>query len=160
METKTCPECLSEIPGPAQVCSQCGERIDGVRCEECQAMSPAEARKCRWCGNRLRQAAQQHLEAFRVQASRLGTLLVRMSLFPQEARFSAEKIVIRSYGFLGLTSSDEEIPWEKVAGFAHRNGIIWDLVAIETRGQTQAVITCLTKEDSLRIREVLQGLEK
>lgn len=160
MSTRACPECTTQIPTEANVCAQCGERVEGLRCDECLALSPEGARKCRWCGNRLRVATEQQLKAFRVRASRLGTLLIRFSLFPQEARFTPEKIVIRTYGFLGLTSSDEEILWEKVAGFAHRNGIFWDLVSIETRGQTQAVIACLGKQDSQRIREVLQGLEK
>lgn len=160
MTTKPCPECTTPIPEAAQVCAQCGERVEGIRCEECLALSPEGARKCRWCGNRMQVASQRELKPFRVRASRMGTLLIRFSLFPQEARFSSEKIVIRTYGFLGLTSSEEEILWEKVAGFAHRNGIFWDLVAIETRGQTQAVIACLSKADSHRVREVLQGLEK
>ena len=160
MTTKTCPECTSEMPQAAKVCAHCGERVEGIRCEECRAFSPEAARKCRWCGNRLRVATERSLKPFEVRASLLGTLVTRFSFFPQRATFSPEKIVIRTYGFLGLTSSDEEILWEKVAGFAHRNGIFWDLVAIETRGQTQAVLTCLNKSDSHRIRQVLQGLEK
>lgn len=160
METKACPECLSQIPQEAHVCGACGERIEGIRCEECQALSPEAARKCRWCGNRLQAASARGLKPFEVRGAFLGTLLLRWSFFPQRATFTPEKIVIRSYGFLGLTSSDEEILWEKVAGFAHRNGLIWDMVSIETRGQTQAVISCLSKPDSQRIRQVLQGLEK
>ena len=100
------------------------------------------------------------MRPFKVSASRLGSLLLRWSLFPQEARFSPEKIVIRTYGFLALTSSEEEILWEKVAGFSHRNGVFWDQVSIETRVQTQAVISCLGKSASRRIKDVLQGLEK
>ena len=160
METRDCPECSSEIPKEAKVCRFCGERIEGIRCEECQALSPEGARKCRWCGTRLGMATERKLEAFDVQASFVGTLLTRLSFFPQRAFFTPEKIIIRTYGFLGLTSKDEEILWEKVAGFAHRNGIIWDMISIETRGQTPATIACLEKADSDRVRQVLQGLEK
>ncbi|MFT4649332.1 MAG: ribosomal protein L40E [Planctomycetota bacterium] len=160
MENKTCPECVSQIPSGAQVCGQCGVRIEGIRCDACMAMSPQEARKCRWCGNRMSQASQPAVGHFEVGASRIGSLLIRGAIFPQRATFSNEKIVIRTYSTFGLTSNDEEILWEKVAGFSHRNGMIWDRVSIETRGQTQAVIACLSKSNSRRIREVLQGLEK
>jgi hypothetical protein len=50
--------------------------------------------------------------------------------------------------------------WEKVAGFSHRSGIFWDTISIETRGQTSADVTCLSQEDSKRIRGLLQDLEK
>ncbi|MDF1837769.1 MAG: zinc ribbon domain-containing protein, partial [Planctomycetota bacterium] len=142
------------------VCSSCNERIEGVRCEECFAMSPEGARKCRWCGNRVSKAAKPQLNEFEVVASRIASLLIRGAIFPQRATFSTDKIVIRTYSTFGLTSNDEEILWEKVAGFSQRNGIFWDRVSIETRGQTQAMIACLSKSDSQRIREVLQGLEK
>ena len=160
MDTKTCPECVSQIPVGAKVCSSCNERIVGVRCDECLAMSPEGARKCRWCGNRLSKATNPQVKEFEVVASRVASLLIRGAIFPQRATFSTDKIVIRTFSTFGLTSNDEEILWEKVAGFSARNGIFWDRVSIETRGQTQAVIACLSKGDSQKIREVLQGLEK
>ncbi|MCA9003001.1 MAG: zinc ribbon domain-containing protein [Planctomycetes bacterium] len=160
METRPCPECMSSIPFGAKVCSACGERIEGVRCGECQALAPHGARKCRWCGNRLGEIANPDLEGFEVVASRLASLLIRGVIFPQKAFFSTEKIVIRTPSTFGLTSNEEEILWEKVAGFTQRNGIFWDRIAIETRGQSTAVITCLRKHDSQRIRQVLQGLER
>ena len=160
METTSCPECLSEVPAEASVCRCCGERIAGIRCEECLALSPVGARKCRWCGTRLKVATDVKLDAFEVQATFLGSLVNHGSLIPQRAFFTAEKIVVRTYGFLGLTSNDEEILWEKVAGFAHRNGLIWDAISIETRGQTRAWISGLTKADGDKIRSVLQRLEK
>jgi len=70
------------------------------------------------------------------------------------------KIVITTYGFLAPTSSAEEILWEKATGFSHRSGIFWDAISIETRGQTAATITCLSRDDSKKIRDVLYGLEK
>lgn len=160
MKTKTCPECLSEIPEGAKVCRFCGERIEGIRCEECQALSLEGARKCRWCGTRLQIGAERELEAFEIRATFVGTLLSRGNFFPQRAFFTPEKLVVRTYGFLALSSNDEEILWEKVAGFAHRKGIIWDTISIETRGQTPALITGVSKTDSDRVRQVLQELEK
>ncbi|MFT7669714.1 MAG: hypothetical protein ACI8X5_002421 [Planctomycetota bacterium] len=124
------------------------------------ARSPVGALKCRWCGNRLQAKAERAMQSFEVQGSRIGSLLISFTLFPQVARFTPEKIVITTYRFFGLTSNDEEILWEKVAGFAHHNGILWDQISIETRGQTPASIACLDKSDSQRIREVLQGLER
>jgi|GEM_PF-2814579 ribosomal protein L40E len=53
MEIKKCPECLSEIPIAAAVCSACGERIEGILCQECMALSPSRAKVCRWCNNPL-----------------------------------------------------------------------------------------------------------
>jgi len=82
------------------------------------------------------------------------------SFHPQEAIFSSSKIVIRTYGFLALTKNDEEIPWEKVAGFQHKDGIIWDTIWIETRGQSSAYLSALKKSDSSRVKALLQRLEK
>jgi ribosomal protein L40E len=161
MDTKTCPECMSEIPQAATVCNCCRERIEGILCQECMALSPSRARVCRWCGNRLvAETERQAFEPFSTTSSAFGTFLTTLSLHPQEASFSQDKIVITTYGFLGLTSSDEEILWEKVAGFSHRSGIFWDAISIETRGQTSADITCLSREDSKKIRSILQGQKR
>ena len=70
------------------------------------------------------------------------------------------KIVITTYGFLALTSSAEEILWEKVVAFSHRSGLFWDVISIETHGQTAATITDLSRDNSKKIGDVLQGLAK
>ena len=161
MEMKTCPECMSEIPGDASVCRYCCERIEGIQCPACMALSPPRATTCRWCSSRLvAETERTPFTSFSTISSSLGTFLTTLSLHPQESIFTQDKIVITTYGFLGLTSSDEEFLWEKVAGFSHRSGIFWDAVSIETRGQTSADITCLSREDSAKIREVLQNIER
>ncbi len=76
------------------------------------------------------------------------------------AYFSSEKIIIATPGFLGLTQNNEEILWEKIAGFQHKDGIFWDTIWIETRGQSSAQISGLLKADSSKIRGILQKLEK
>ncbi|HEX7025668.1 MAG TPA: hypothetical protein VF268_00360, partial [Gammaproteobacteria bacterium] len=70
------------------------------------------------------------------------------------------KIVVRTYGFLGLTSSEDEVLWEKIAGFTYRSGFFWDSVGIETRGQSSAVIVCLSRDDAVKIVKILRDLEK
>ncbi|MDX1578853.1 MAG: zinc ribbon domain-containing protein, partial [Gemmatimonadota bacterium] len=47
---ENCPDCLSEVPEAAVVCSSCGERMTGRRCTACGARNWEEARLCRWCG--------------------------------------------------------------------------------------------------------------
>ncbi len=160
-DPRECPECYSEIDGRATVCRHCGERIKGTRCPACLAMNADGARLCRWCSTKLATAsASRKLSAFTIKADAIGTLLVRQSFHPQVAAFTQDKIVITTYGLFGLTSSNEEIPWEKVAGFKHHSGLIWDQVQIETRGQSSAVISCLSRADGARIKQVMQGLEQ
>ena len=160
-EFKECPECFSQIDGRASVCPNCNERIMGSRCPACLAMNSEGARLCRWCGTKLATAsATRKLSAFTIKADAIGALLINHSFHPQVAAFTQDKIVITTYGFFGLTSSDEEIPWEKVAGFKHHSGLIWDQVQIETRGQSSAVISCLSRQDGERIKQVMQGLEQ
>ena len=74
--------------------------------------------------------------------------------------FSKDKILISTPGKFGLTRNDEEILWEKVAGFQHKDGIFWDTIWIETRGQTAASIWGLNKQDATEIKKLLQRLEK
>lgn len=158
---KNCPECFSSIPNDAKVCPVCTERIEGKECSDCLAKSPQEAKVCRWCQHKFREISQKaHFKPFEVKADAIATMLLRWSFFPQKATFNTDKLIITTYGFLGLTSHDEEIPWEKVAGFSHLSGIFWDHIAIETRGQSAATISCLNKEDANRIRNVLQALER
>ena len=161
MSVKNCPECCLEIAQEAVVCPHCTQRIEGKICPDCMSKSPLEAKVCRHCQHKFREVTQRtQFRPFQIKADALATLLLQWRLFPQKASFNADKLIISSYGFFGLTSHDEEIPWEKVAGFTHRSGLFWDYVSIETRGQSAAVINCLKKDDAQKIRNVLQALER
>ena len=160
-EGKRCPECLSAIPKQANVCRYCGQRIAGVQCPDCASFCKPEARVCNWCGKKLpKEQSLKITQPIELKSSLLGSILLRMSFFPQEAIFTEEKILIRTYGFMALTKHEEEIPWEKVAGFNYKAGVIWDAVWIQTRGQSSSSITALSKSDSKRIKTLLQKFEK
>lgn len=161
-EAKICFACLSEIPVEAEVCRACGTRVEGIPCPECCSLCPEPARKCHCCGSSLQrpQQALLHQQTLIIQADPLATLLLELSLHPQRVVVEADKLTITSFALFGLTSHSEELPWEKVAGFSHRSGLLWDAIAIETRGQTSATISCLNKRDARRIKQVLQTLER
>ena len=158
---KTCPECLSEIPEPAEVCYNCTNRIEGRECPACMSLLKPGARKCKWCGHEFEKASRvAEFEPFTISADFLGTFFLRHRFLTQKIQLNREKIIITTPGLFGLSSRDEEIPWQKVAGFDYRSGIIWDLVQIETRGQSASVMSCLGKRDGERIRAILQQLEQ
>ena len=158
---KTCPECKSDIPDDADVCKSCGERIEGRQCPDCLSICKSEARICKWCNYGFEKGIRfVDFEPFEIRANRPATFLFRRRLLPQKVRFTKEKIVISTPGLFGLTTYDEEIPWQKIAGFDYHSGIFWDLVTIETRGQTSSTIRCLKKKDGSKIRQILQQLEK
>ncbi len=158
---KTCPDCLSEIPEAATFCRFCGERVEGKECPQCGVRNWSDAAVCRWCGHRYAASRQRlrQFESFEVTARSLPTFLQRGRFLPQTIRLTPEKIVIRTPGPFNLSRKEEEIPWNKVAGFDYRSGIFWDQVTIETRGQSSSRMTCLAKSDGQRIRQVLQALE-
>jgi len=161
MKTINCQECLSEIPQEANVCKFCGIRLKGILCTDCYSYSPELAIKCKYCGKNLNIKSIEKIigEGMEVKAQLFPTLL-NLSFTPQQASFSKEKIVITSYRFFGLICSQEEIPWEKVAGFSHHSGLIWDSINIETRGQTSALIAGLSMMNGVKIKSLLQELEK
>lgn len=157
---KNCPDCLSEIPAEAQFCRCCGERVEGKPCSACGVRNWFEAALCRWCGHRYESPrARIKFEPFAVTARRLPTILQRGRFLRQIINLTEEKIVIITPGLFNLSRQEEEIPWRKVAGFDYRSGIFWDLVTVETRGQSSSKMACLAKADGVRIREVLQALE-
>ena len=161
MKTKTCIDCKSDITEDALVCCYCGNRIEGLKCPACSSYCKADAKVCQWCGSRLQKKTGLELaKPVKIQTSFWGTLISRFSFLPQEAYFTSEKIIISTPGFLGLTQNNEEILWEKIAGFQHKDGIVWDTIWIETRGQSSAQITGLIKGDALKIKAILQKLEK
>lgn len=158
---KACPDCLSEIPDAAVFCRFCGERVEGKACLQCGARNWPDAAVCRWCGHRYggNRPRLQQFEPFEVTAGRLPTFLQRGRFLPQTMSVTPEKILISTPGPFNLSRKEEEIPWNKVAGFDYRSGIFWDQVTIETRGQSSSKVTCLAKADGQRIRQVLQELE-
>ena len=161
---KQCPACLSEIPRRASVCCSCGTRVEGVQCEACCLLCPEGARICCHCGSSLGFQAFESLNIspFAINADPLATLLLEFGLHPQRVRVSPDKLSIITFSLFGLAENNEEVPWQKLAGFSHRSGLFWDSIKIETRGQTSAVIGCLSKRNARRLKEVLRrasGLE-
>lgn len=125
-------------PLGATVCHHCNASFEGV----------ADA------------TAMQNITAHTFVASRTGNTLLNFSLVPTRAYVSPEKLIVTHYRMFGLVSHNEEIPWNKVAGFAHRSGLIWDAISIETRGQSGTVIAPLPKPEALALKAVLQRLER
>ncbi|MFC1744045.1 zinc ribbon domain-containing protein [Candidatus Riflebacteria bacterium] len=159
--TKLCLECLSEIPADAEVCRYCGERIEGKVCPDCQSRFPKMARKCRWCGYVSEDPkANMQIQGFTITAELIPTIIFRGRFLCQKATISPAKIILSTPGILGLSTQEDEIPWKKVAGFNYHSGILWDSVQIETRGQQASVLTCLSKSDGERLREVLRKLKE
>ena len=160
-EGKRCFECLSIIPKQANVCRYCGSRVEGVECPDCKSISRHEAIVCKFCGKSFKKKQGVRLiKPMEIESTFWGTLLTRVSFLPQRVIFSRDKIIVSTPGFFGLTRNDEEILWEKVAGFQHKDGIVWDTIWIETRGQTAASVWGLKKGDALKIKDLLQRLEK
>lgn len=158
---KTCSDCLSEIPEAAAFCRFCGERVEGKACPQCGVRNWPDAAVCRWCGHHYggTRPRLQHFEPFEVSAGLLPTFIQRGRLLPQTIKVTHEKLVIRTPGPFNLTRQEEEIPWNKIAGFDYRSGLLWDQITIETRGQSASKVPCLAKSDGERLRQVLQALE-
>ena len=156
-----CPHCLSVTPEGATVCAACGRYLAGKHCPDCMETVPAEAGKCRYCGHSFaREARLADFEPFSARADLLPTLLVRGRLIPQQIHLSPAKIAIQTWGLFGFSRTDEDIPWEKVAGFHYHAGWFWDAVEIQTRGQRANWIGCLRKTDGQRIKALLEGMKE
>lgn len=152
--TKQCNACLSVIPAGACVCKMCGTRIEGIQCDACLMMCPEDARVCCHCGAAFKREASglAGIAPTTIVSDSLAALIIEFSIHPQRIKIDCEKILITSYSLFGLVENNEEIPWEKVAGFFHRSGLIWDSIKIETRGQTSAVIGCLSKRNARKLK--------
>lgn len=158
---KECPECLSEMADGARVCRACGRRVVGRRCPECAETSREEARRCAHCGHSFaREEKIAAVEAFSLKADLLATLLIRGRLIPQEIHLSSEKIVIQTWGLFWLSRTDEDIPWEKIAGYHYHAGLFWDSVEIQTRGQKSNSIGCLPKDGGRKVKEILERMKE
>jgi hypothetical protein len=156
-----CPECAAQLSEQAAVCPACARQIVGKTCPECAETVKALARKCRYCGHSFaRQERIAAIEPYSVTAALLATVLVRGRLIPERIQLNSEKITIQSWGLFGLSRTDEEIPWEKIAGFHYHSGLFWDRVEIQTRGQKSNSIGCLPKVHGLRIKATLEEMRE
>jgi len=158
---KTCSECCAEIPDQAAVCQACGRRIVGKQCPECAELSKPTARKCQYCGHDFaREEKIAVVEPYNARAAFLPTLFLQGRLIPKEIHVSQEKILIKTWGFFWLSHTDEDIPWEKIAGFHYHSGWFWDQIEIQTRGQKANSIGGLPKESGLKIKEILERMKE
>ena len=124
-------------------------------------MAHEEATKCRFCGhNFARQQRIATVEPFSAKASLLATVLLRGRFIPQEIHLTPEKILIQTHGFLWLSRTDEEIPWEKIAGYHYHSGWFWDQVEIQTRGQKANTMGGLPKPEGMRIKQILERMKE
>lgn len=158
---KNCPLCVAEIPDEAAICPNCRERIVGTQCPDCLTLCPEGARKCRWCNFAFKPKSPTFsIKPFKISAQFLPTLLIRGRFLCQTLRIEPDKLIISTPGLFGLSRHEEELPWNKVAGFDYRSGIVWDLVRVETRGQKSSEVSCLSKSDGKKIREVLRKIKE
>ncbi len=158
---KTCPECCTEVPDPAEVCHACGRRIAGKVCPECAEFSKTAAKRCSFRGhNFAREAKIAIVEPFSAKAALPPTIFLRGRLIPQEIQLSTDKIVIKSWGFFWLSHTDEEIPWEKIAGYHYHSGWFWDGIEIQTRGQKANTVQGLPKGSAQRIKVILEQMKE
>jgi hypothetical protein len=158
---KLCPECQTEVPPAAAVCAHCTRRIVGKRCPECAEMAAPEASKCPFCShNFARHERIATVESLSVTAALLPTIFLRGRFIPQEMHLTPEKILIQTHGFFWLSRTDEEIPWEKIAGYHYHSGWFWDSVEIQTRGQKANQMTCLPKDQGQKIKETLERMKE
>jgi hypothetical protein len=156
-----CPHCLTALKPGANVCAACGLIARGKACPDCAEVVRAAAHKCRYCGHSFaREARIADFEQFSARADLLATLLIRGRLIPQQIHLSPEKITIQSWGLFGLSRTDEDIPWEKIAGFHYHAGWFWDAVEIQTRGQRANWIGCLRKAEGARVKELLEQMKE
>ena len=95
-----------------------------------------------------------------MRADLLPTFLLRGRLIPQRIHLTPQKVMIQTWGFLGLSRTDEDIPWEKIAGFHYHSGWFWDSVEIQTRGQKANSIGCLPKAQGMRVKEILEKMKE
>lgn len=156
-----CPECGTEALDGAVRCAACGEVVAGKECPACLSRAKSEASVCRWCGHRFAGPnLEVDVEPRTVRARVLPSVLFRGRFLPQEVELTHEKLVARTPGIFRLWTDETEIPWNKISGFNYRDGIIWDRLTVETRGQDSATVTGLAKAEGRDIRAVLQGLER
>ena len=158
---KTCNECYSEVPDQAAVCRACGRRIVGRACPECAELSKLAARRCSHCGHDFaRERKTTAIEPFVATAALVPTIVHRGRFIPQEIHILPEKITIKTWGIFRLSHTNEEIPWEKIAGYHYHSGWFWDSIEIQTRGQKANSIQGVPKPSGERIRVILEQMKE
>jgi hypothetical protein len=124
-------------------------------------VSKPAAKRCAACGHNFARGEKiAVVEAFTAKAALLPTILWRGRFIPQEIQLGTEKIVIRTWGILWLSHTDEDIPWEKIAGYHYHSGWFWDGIEIQTRGQKANTIQCLPKTSGQRIKAILDQMKE
>ena len=108
----------------------------------------------------MRVARIASVEPFTAKACLFPTILLRRRLIPQEIHLTPDKIIIQTWGFFWLSRRDEDIPWEKIAGYHYHSGWFWDSLEIQTRGQTANRIRYLRKPDALKIKDILEEMKE
>lgn len=155
-----CPFCKTVNQDGAIVCAQCTRYMTGKDCSYCAERVPEAAQVCRYCSHAFESTkVVADIEPFTVTADTLGTLVRNGRLLTQSVDISPDQIVVSTPGWLGLSKSEEEIPWSKIAGYNYHSGVFWDAIVIETRGQTANRISPLKKEDAQRIRDILSQMK-
>ena len=154
-----CPFCKTPINSGAVKCAACLEFLSGLTCPDCSNTLPEGAKVCGHCQYRFSQISIDVTQiSMRFNAEVLASLLFRFRLLPQEITTDEDKITIDSPGIFRLWNNTDEVPWNKIAGFNYRSGIIWDKIEIETRGQKPSIILGLSKDNSEQLRKVLQSI--
>lgn len=159
-----CTYCKLEIPDDSIKCAHCQEYINGDICTQCKSTIPKGAFICKYCNFKTSTESAKSIQSIKMphlflKGSRIPSVLFRFRLLPHEVNTDDDKITIHTPGIFRLWCNSDEIPWNKIAGFRYRNGIIWDKIEIETRGQKPSTIIGLSKTNGSRIRKALQSLE-
>ena len=82
-------------------------------------LCPEDARVCYHCGAAFKREASglAGIAPTNIISDSLAALIIEFSIHPQRIKIDCEKILIASYSLFGLVENNEEISWEKVAGF-------------------------------------------
>jgi hypothetical protein len=154
---KKCPECLSNIEQDADVCRFCGYRVTGVKCGKCASMCRPEAKVCRWCGEPFVTKATSKLDKdVEIKASFLGTLYLTRSFYPQYITFKKDSVIIVTFGFLMMSKKEQKLDWDAIAGASLKGGIIWDIVTINMKDGSSAVLNAIRHSDSAFIMDLFK----
>jgi len=106
MTLKSCYACKEKVNIDAEVCPQCGTRIEGTKCSDCHNLCPKDARICMWCGKRLQSFSLiPEFKPFSITCSGICRLFTDFNFFPQHVEFFQDKIVITTPGFFKINNN-------------------------------------------------------